>query len=513
MLFRRILEHSRKLFLWIPAAFFLTSPGVFPPDSPPATLSDSILADDLKTHVSILASDSMEGRETGQPGQEKAAAYISGYFRKLGLEPAAVENNKKSYFQRFTLEVRKLAGGELTCGNNTYRLLQDFACTSMNIAPKRKDNLTVVFTGRGNPSDYRNLNVRGKAVMIYFTSGIMSIAKVVETGMQFGATDFFILYTKDRDAFNGWMKDSHEFLDKEVMNIRGFGSEKEGKNIFYIAPETGAEIMGVRLDRMRNLVEKNKDQGRNLNRKLNPVIVNYSLQFDSKDLRTENVAGMIRGCTIPGEVIVISSHYDHLGKRGNEIYHGADDDGSGTAAVLDLAKIFSIALRQGMIPKRSLLFLTFTGEEEGLFGSEYYSLDPLVPLDSTVADFNIDMIGRVDRKHEGHPGYVYLIGADKISGELNELSENCNATFAHLSLDYTYNQDDDPNRFYYRSDHYNFAKNDIPVIFYFTGVHPDYHMPTDTADKIDYDKMTVIVNLIFHTAWEVSNLDHRLIIK
>ncbi len=213
---------------------------------------------------------------------------------------------------------------------------------------------------------------------------------------------------------------------------------------------------------------------------------------------------------MPNEVLVISSHYDHVGidDEGN-IYNGADDDGSGTVAILEIAEAFKKAQEDGYAPKRSILFLNVTGEEKGLVGSRYYTENPAFPLANTVANLNIDMIGCIGTDMEGAGDYVYLIGSDKLSTELHELSEEVNEKYMNLNLDYTYNDENDPNRFYYRSDHYNFAKHDIPIIFYFNGVHEDYHRPTDTPDKIEYDLLEKRAKLIFLTAWEVANRDAR----
>ncbi len=232
---------------------------------------------------------------------------------------------------------------------------------------------------------------------------------------------------------------------------------------------------------------------------------------DIKD--SENVLAFIKGREIPEEVIVISSHYDHVGvdDQGN-IYNGADDDGSGTVAILEIAEAFTAAKKDGYAPKRSILFLHVTGEEKGLFGSKFYTENPVFPLEQTVTNLNIDMIGRIDDAHEGNDNYVYLIGSDKLSTDLHQISENVNSEYMNMELDYTFNDDDDPNRFYYRSDHYNFAKHDIPVIFYFNGVHEDYHQPTDTPDKIEYTALEKRAKLIFLTAWEIANRDERPVV-
>lgn len=227
---------------------------------------------------------------------------------------------------------------------------------------------------------------------------------------------------------------------------------------------------------------------------------------------SENVLAVIEGSEKPNEIVVISAHLDHVGvNRNGEVFNGADDDGSGTVAVLEIAEAFKKAKNAGFGPKRTILFLHVTGEEKGLLGSRYYTENPIFPLAETVTNLNIDMIGRTDPRHKGNPNYVYLIGSDKLSMELHELSEAVNKKYVNLELDYKYNDENDPNRFYYRSDHYNFAKNNIPIIFYFNGTHKDYHGIGDTPDKINYEMLEKRAKLVFHTAWEVANRDGRIV--
>ncbi|MDF1516750.1 MAG: M28 family metallopeptidase [Lutibacter sp.] len=243
---------------------------------------------------------------------------------------------------------------------------------------------------------------------------------------------------------------------------------------------------------------------------------NYFQTISTEHLRpnlkpSENVVAFIKGSLYPDEILVVSAHYDHLGmdKEGG-IYNGADDDGSGTVAVMAIAEAFQNAVEEGNGPKRSILFLHITGEEKGLLGSKYYVNFPIFPLKNTVSNLNIDMIGRSDEANEKDPNYIYLIGSDKLSTELHNLSEEMNNKFTKLKLDYTYNLDSDPNRFYYRSDHYSFAKNNIPVIFYFNGTHENYHRISDTPDKINYELLAKRTQLVFYTAWEIANKENRI---
>ena len=225
---------------------------------------------------------------------------------------------------------------------------------------------------------------------------------------------------------------------------------------------------------------------------------------------SENVLAYILGSEFPEEVLVISAHYDHLGKRGETVFNGADDNASGTSAVMEIAEAFQAALEDGHRPKRSILFLHLTGEESGLYGSRYYVSHPVFKIENTVTNLNIDMIGRVDPEHEDKPEYIYLIGSDRLSGELHELAENVNKEHFGLKLDYTFNKENDPNRFYYRSDHFNFAQKGVPVIFFFNGEHEDYHKATDTPEKINYELLKLRTDYIFYTAWELANRPERV---
>ena len=227
---------------------------------------------------------------------------------------------------------------------------------------------------------------------------------------------------------------------------------------------------------------------------------------------SENIWAFIEGSEKPEEVIVISAHYDHVGIENGEVYNGADDDGSGTSALLEIAQAFQTAKKAGHGPKRSILFLHVTGEEHGLLGSRYYSENPLFPLANTVADVNIDMIGRRDALHADTNNYVYIIGANRLSSELDHISATMNQKYVGLDLDYRFNDPKDPNRFYERSDHYNFAKFGIPSVFFFNGVHADYHKKSDEPNKIEYDALEKRTQLAFVIAWELANRKDRIVV-
>lgn len=268
--------------------------------------------------------------------------------------------------------------------------------------------------------------------------------------------------------------------------------------------EAGSEYEYIATEYIRDFYKKNKiaaAPGTNDYYQTIPQGTFRGLKGDAN-----NVIAYIPGTDKKEEILVISAHLDHLGAHSGKIYNGADDDGSGTIAVMNIAKAFQKAKEKGKAPRRTIVFLHVTGEEKGLYGSKYYTDHPLFSLENTIANLNIDMIGRVDDEHLQEQDYLYLIGSEMLSSELKQISEETNEAFFQMNFDYRFDAPNDPNRFYYRSDHYNFAKNNIPVIFYFNGTHQDYHQATDTPEKINYPLLTKRTRLIFATAW---NLAHR----
>ena len=301
---------------------------------------------------------------------------------------------------------------------------------------------------------------------------------------------------------------------KEYLYVYA-SDEFEGRN-------TGEPGQKKAVEYLRNFYIKNKIEAGDPDKDyFQKMKLNIS-RGNEGEVDSENVIAIIKGTEKPEEYIVLTAHLDHVGygrtgsragRNMNEIHNGADDDGSGTVAILEIAQAFKRASDKGKGPKRSIVFLHVTGEEKGLLGSAYYADNPIYPLEDTVANLNLDMIGRIDPTREGeNREYIYIIGSDHDSQDLHSLSEKTNLETVNIDLDYRYNAKDDPQRFYYRSDHYNFAKNGIPIIFYFSGTHPDYHMPSDTPDKIEYDLLELRTKLIFYTAWNIANRDQRIIV-
>jgi hypothetical protein len=340
---------KKLLFLLLPLGLF-AQVDIFSDDSLKLKFANSITVTDLQKYINVLASDSLEGRETGKPGQKMAANYIANFFKQIGIPPYKYN----SYFQNFKVKTVK--------------------------------------------------------------------------------------------RYGRWKWDKNGVFEKMLNN-------------------------------------------------------NY--------IKGDNIIGFIEGSDLKDEIVVITAHYDHLGIKDSLIYNGADDNGSGTVAIMEIAQAFMLAKKEGYGPRRSVLIMPVSGEEKGLLGSKYYTDNPVYPLENTIANLNVDMIGRIDDYHD-NPDYIYLIGSDRLSTELHQISEEVNDKYINLELDYKYNDKDDPNRYYYRSDHYNFAKNNIPVIFYFNGVHADYHKESDTIEKIHFPKIEKISRYIFLTAWELANRNERI---
>jgi Zn-dependent M28 family amino/carboxypeptidase len=244
-----------------------------------------------------------------------------------------------------------------------------------------------------------------------------------------------------------------------------------------------------------------------------PLDISYNYNKYSDVVNASNVIGIIEGTDKKDEYVFLTAHYDHLGKQNGVIYNGADDDGSGTCAVLQMATAFAKAKQEGKGPRRTIVFMTVSGEEKGLWGSEFYSDNPVFPLEKTSVDLNTDMIGRIDteRKTADSLNYVYVVGHDKISSELPLINEAANNKSTRLVLDYKFDDPNDPERIYYRSDHYNFARKGVPVLFFYDGMLlADYHQPTDDVELINWPLYEKRAQMIFYTAWEMANRNDML---
>ena len=487
--------------------------------------SKYISADHLKKNLSVLASDEYEGRETGMKGQKMAAKYIADHFRSSGIPPFKTE-----YFQKFNVVQHKPQQINISINGKIFKAYRDYFSPSAFLKDSMFTISEITFAGYGINTtaynDYEKGSLKSKVVLIseeepVNSNGISLISNTKELSdwstnrrkkiTQARKNGFKILFIAENDIEKSKEENAHRIYYSKMTLEDDFKEENLSSDllIIHISNEMANAMLSSSSKTIQLLKNSIKKNGKPETFETKTSI-NIKMNQTHEIMETENVIGFVEGTDLKDELIVITAHYDHIGKEGEKIFNGADDDGSGTVAVMELANAFMQSKLQGKGPRRSILFMTVAGEEKGLLGSDYYSRHPLHPLGKTVANLNIDMIGRLDKAHEGNPNYVYIIGSNMLSTELHQLNEVCNKKFVQLELDYTYNREDDPNRYYYRSDHYNFAKNDVPVIFYFNGVHDDYHQETDEVEKINFQKIEKISRLVFHTAWELANRNERI---
>ena len=470
-----------------------------------AKFAETITGKALKEKLTIVASADFEGRETATPGQKKAAAYIEAQFKKFGLKPG----NSDSYQQVYPVYQDELMNSKLMVNGKSFQLDKDFTF-SLQTTPSGITALTdVVFVGYGLPEDFASVDVKGKMVLV-LDGAPANYKPAATTGTnprQGGPTSAFAKANTARTkGAAGLIVVTNTFPRKIATPTKGNMYLTKSATTFTTVT-VSEEIASALLGRTAILsTEKLKE----VNKGMYYAETKLTVDKMTANLESSNVIGLLEGSDKKDEYVVLSAHYDHLGKRDTVIFYGADDDGSGTTSVLQMAEAFAAAKKKGKGPRRSIVFITVSGEEKGLWGSQYYSEHPLFPVAKTSVDLNTDMVGRVGAEYKGDTSnYVYVIGEDKLSSDLIGISDSINKT-AKMELDRRYNDLNDPNRFYYRSDHYNFAKVGIPIIFYFDGVHADYHRPTDTVDKINFTLMEKRVRLIFNTAWVMANREAML---
>lgn len=498
---------------------------------PPPEAMSSITARDLKTHLSFLASDELGGRYTLSPSIRIAARYLASQLESYGYRGAARDG---SFFQKVPISTRAvdLASSRVVLDAGTSRQEFKYADDFAALTPFDMDvRGEMVFVGYGISSpahkhdDYAGLDVKGKIVVIAGGAPETLIGVRLsdeESGYRLasarGAAGVILM--PPSQLLLAWPQ-ARTYMTREQISLPPRANQSNQSNKVTPVISAGPELIKAIAKAMGKessyLVSPG---GKPLQSARISATAEVKMQVSVKETApAHNVVGVLEGADprLKDEYIVFSAHYDHepTNSRG-EVYNGADDDGSGTVAILEIAQAFSTGPR----PPRSILIVFHTAEELGLLGSEFNTdYEPVVPLNKLVANFNIDMIGRSraedntdarDRELTDKDS-VYVIGADKLSSELHRISEQSNAETSRLKFDYTYNDENHPQRFYYRSDHYNYAKHGIPVIFYFTGVHRDYHRPTDDIEKIDFVKMERITRMIFATGWNVATLDHRLV--
>ena len=477
----------------------------------------SITKYELEELLYVFSSDEFGGRGTPSKGQDLATDFLKKNYKDLGIQPA--RNN--TYEHEVFLQFDEKPNVSLSINKKEFKYYNDYI--AYNNGPDTSFSDTeIIYVGYGidhkKYNSYDGLDVKDKVVLAiagepknrrgnYFISGGKKksewssrneIIRKKEAAAKNGAKALILINNR---------------LFKRYSNEHMLSDTNKGEKRMSLASDKINENTQVLL-----FSDKNKDYLLQKNRKF----MNFSFKKNYNEFSANNIAALIKGSEFPDEYIVITAHLDHVGIQNGIVYNGADDDGSGSVGILEIAEAFSLGMKDGFRPKRSILFLHVTAEENGLLGSEYYTdYDPIVPLSKTMVCLNMDMIGRTEskRKETEPEDYIYIIGSEMLSDDLHNINKKANDEHVKINLDYRYN---DPtslvfesgryieNNYYYRSDHYNFAKYNIPSIFFFSGVHEDYHMPTDTADKILYDIYEKRIKLIFHTAWDLANADKRI---
>jgi len=500
--------------------------------------SKAINPDNAYKHLSVLASDEYEGRETGTKGAWMAADYIRDYFKSIGLK-GPVDGG---YFQKINLVNVTLKESHVTVNGQPKEYQKDYIVSPSLISDNGFTFSTdqIVFIGYGikkdNYNDFAGTDIKGKVVMM-FNGGDPTIKAGTRV---------------DRAAYRAMLESRAKyFAENNVKAIilidpavdRITENSKQAQNKGRVMVKTNAAIEAQKQNEtprisisvaLTNELLKSAnttvaDLQKKITENLTPASQVLNVPFSASaaknetSVRCENVLGYLEGSdpVLKKEVLILTGHYDHIGletdpNAKDKVNNGADDDGSGTTGVLLMAKAFTDAKKAGKGPKRSILFMTVVGEEKGLWGSEWYSEHPVFPVANTIADLNTDMIGRTGEEYLGKPdsaNYIYSVGSRMLSSDLANLSEQVNATYTKMKLDYKYDDPKDPEQIYYRSDHYNFAKLGIPIIFYYDGMlQQDYHKPGDEVSKINFPLLAKRAKLTYFTAWELANRAKRPVV-
>jgi len=485
----------------------------------------------LRQHLEVIASDSMKGRSTGSRELRQVSQYLADQYRELGLEPAVGDTG---YLQPYKIKTNLTDSISLSISNKkTSRTLIQKTAKADHPAPfiqlfggGRPLSGDIIFAGFGvndpdhNVSHLANMDLQNRWVMVYadipnVVDGDTLIDPALNSRTRFQEIIFrkkakgLIIIGLNESEFNQRNVQQAKNLNKpENMRLAYLDEQQEpGWSYLAIDNQWAKKLLGLPLDYS---LEKHLKNLQSHITSFEPLLLPYQLSTQAyrrdSTFTANNVAAVIEGSDpqLKNQYVILTAHHDHLGvgepdSTGDAIYNGADDDGSGTVALLNIAKALQTAKNQGAGPKRSVMLLHVSGEEKGLLGSRYYSDHPEKPIKKTIANINIDMIGRVDERHEqtGESNYAYLIGGDLISSGLDSLIALGNQHSGKITLSDRYNDLQDPNQFYRRSDHWNFGRLGVPFAFFFSGVHEDYHQPSDEASKILFEKMATIVRTIY----------------
>jgi hypothetical protein len=503
--------------------------------------TDTITAAQLKAYLSFIASDEMEGRDTPSRGLDTTAKFLAMNLTRWGFKPAGDDG---SYFQKIALSRDVIDKTETRAQlNNQPLVLGDDYIPS--VRPADVAAAQMVFAGNGwfvkskNIDAYKGIDAKGKIAVIFgppngFPSGIRNSdltgkrgedwMDVAEYAQKQGVAGIVIV--PDFQYLANWDRNRTRMAERGLTKVEKFQSPP-GIQIpqIVISPRVANALFQGEKQSAPSLFETVY-----AGQPLEPFALNpdkklsLAVKVKSDPATTQNVVAVFEGSDplLKNEYVALGAHYDHVGigipVNGDAIYNGADDDGSGTTALLAIAEALAKASTR---PKRSVLFVWHAGEEKGLWGSRYFTDYPTIPLDKIVTQINIDMIGRSKKEGDTNPrnrelsgpNEIYVIGSKMMSTELGELIESVNKQYLNITYDYRYDDPGDPNRFFFRSDHFNYARKGIPIVFFFDGEHEDYHRPGDSVDKIDFSKMEKVARTIYMTLWEVASRPTRPVVN
>ncbi|HSR49711.1 MAG TPA: M28 family peptidase, partial [Acidobacteriota bacterium] len=488
------------------------------PDLPDNSLR-TIDADELRMHIEFLASPELGGRYTLSPQLGVVNRYLASRLRGYGFQGA----DEGSFFQEYRVRRAKPDAQTSRMSLTTADGQQSYEYAEfVSQGPATQFEGQVVFVGYGisDPAtgrdDYAQVDLQGKVAFALAGApeGMDDAPEMEERAadaLKAGAVGFIATPPQRFLRFIRSPMFKRFILRRDNVELAGSSPDSEPTVIVVTPKSAGPLLSALDLD-FESAYKLPADF--NLEPRALDVHVKVELDLEEEVFTVANVAGVLPGTDprLKDEYILISAHQDHLKARDDgTIFPGADDDASGVAAVLEIAQSFA-----AYPPRRSVLIMFHSGEEEGLLGSRYNTdIEPLVPLDSIVANINLDMIGRSkeDERMMTGPHGVFVIGADRISQDLHDINVSTNQDYNQLDFDYTLNDPSHPSRLYYRSDHWNYGKHDVPFIFFFSGIHEDYHRPSDTIDKIDWQKATIITRHIFALAWRLANMEERVTVN
>jgi len=500
--------------------------------------ANTITPEQLKDYLTFIASDELEGRDTPSRGLNIAALFIATKLSRWGLKPAGGDG---TYFQEMLLRRTKIdqARTKVAVGDETFEFGKDFLARPS----AAKVSGRVVYVGFGYFHKEKNINffgdvdVEGK-IVVYSSGYPIGLSRRDMVGTQGEDWDNAAGYARKHGAkalimipgyrqLVAWERSARTNTERGTLTVDRLEEKKEADDddnsplpvitasaqlvsaLFNDEKETAADVFNSSFTGIAPASFALSDDR----------VVTVEIGTAIAHEKTQNVVGILEGSDsqLKDEYVAIGAHYDHVGTGapigGDSIYNGADDDGSGTVAMIAIAE----ALSKGPRLSRSMLFVWHAGEEKGLLGSKYFTEFPTVPLKSVVTQLNIDMIGRSKTAEDTNPAdkdlstpdEVYVIGSHAMSTTLGELSEEVNKSYNQLKLNYRYDDPTDPNRFFFRSDHYNYAQKGVPIAFFFDGVHQDYHKVSDSVEKIDFEKMSKVARTICATAIELATMPQR----